>query len=166
MSHWPFIWLSHFFFFKSRAEQKPSGGILSRPDWGQWSLQMGSPHHRAPRHTVVSLTLYHTWDVVVQMSYYVVLWATFDVSVALVVLKRVQCSPIDFSLCFHSEGGVFKAHLTFPKDYPLRPPKMKFITDIWHPNGRYRCSTLCMILPVFVDLFEEVEGMSFTEMAI
>lgn len=39
----------------------------------------------------------------------------------------------------HSEGGVFKAHLTFPKDYPLRPPKMKFITDIWHPNGRYSC---------------------------
>ncbi|KAM7067408.1 ubiquitin-conjugating enzyme E2 G1 isoform 2-T2 [Molossus nigricans] len=33
------------------------------------------------------------------------------------------------------EGGVFKAHLTFPKDYPLRPPKMKFITEIWHPNG-------------------------------
>uniref|UniRef100_A0A8C4WVV0 Ubiquitin-conjugating enzyme E2G 1a (UBC7 homolog, yeast) n=1 Tax=Eptatretus burgeri TaxID=7764 RepID=A0A8C4WVV0_EPTBU len=33
------------------------------------------------------------------------------------------------------EGGVFKAHLTFPKDYPLRPPKMRFITDIWHPNG-------------------------------
>uniref|UniRef100_A0A3B3DBB4 Ubiquitin-conjugating enzyme E2G 1a (UBC7 homolog, yeast) n=1 Tax=Oryzias melastigma TaxID=30732 RepID=A0A3B3DBB4_ORYME len=37
------------------------------------------------------------------------------------------------------EGGVFKAHLTFPKDYPLRPPKMKFITDIWHPNvGKLR----------------------------
>ncbi|OCT95121.1 hypothetical protein XELAEV_18012805mg [Xenopus laevis] len=32
------------------------------------------------------------------------------------------------------EGGVFKAHLTFPRDYPLRPPKMKFITEIWHPN--------------------------------
>ncbi|KAJ7308916.1 hypothetical protein JRQ81_008193 [Phrynocephalus forsythii] len=32
------------------------------------------------------------------------------------------------------EGGVFKAHLTFPKDYPLRPPKMRFITEIWHPN--------------------------------
>uniref|UniRef100_A0AAV2J8F9 UBC core domain-containing protein n=1 Tax=Knipowitschia caucasica TaxID=637954 RepID=A0AAV2J8F9_KNICA len=32
------------------------------------------------------------------------------------------------------EGGVFKAHLTFPKDYPQRPPKMKFVTDIWHPN--------------------------------
>ena len=35
----------------------------------------------------------------------------------------------------HSEGGYFKAHLLFPKEYPQRPPKMKFITDIWHPNG-------------------------------
>jgi len=34
----------------------------------------------------------------------------------------------------HFEGGFFKAHLIFPKEYPLRPPKMKFITDIWHPN--------------------------------
>lgn len=29
------------------------------------------------------------------------------------------------------EGGFFKAHLLFPKEYPLRPPKMKFITEIW-----------------------------------
>ncbi|XP_030624538.1 ubiquitin-conjugating enzyme E2G 1b isoform X2 [Chanos chanos] len=32
------------------------------------------------------------------------------------------------------EGGFFKAHLNFPHDYPLRPPKMRFITEIWHPN--------------------------------
>ncbi|XP_029565430.1 ubiquitin-conjugating enzyme E2 G1 [Salmo trutta] len=32
------------------------------------------------------------------------------------------------------EGGFFKAYLTFPHDYPHRPPKMKFITEIWHPN--------------------------------
>ncbi|XP_038949992.1 ubiquitin-conjugating enzyme E2 G1-like [Rattus norvegicus] len=32
------------------------------------------------------------------------------------------------------EGGVFKAHLTFPKDYLLWPPKMKFITEVWHPD--------------------------------
>ncbi|EHB03920.1 Ubiquitin-conjugating enzyme E2 G1 [Heterocephalus glaber] len=31
-------------------------------------------------------------------------------------------------------SGILKAHLTFPKDYPLCPPKMKFITEIWHPN--------------------------------
>lgn len=32
------------------------------------------------------------------------------------------------------EGGFFKCHLIFPKEYPLRPPKLKVITDIWHPN--------------------------------
>lgn len=32
------------------------------------------------------------------------------------------------------EGGLFKAHLTFPVDYPLQPPKMTFKTEIWHPN--------------------------------
>lgn len=26
------------------------------------------------------------------------------------------------------------AHLHFPKEYPLRPPRMKFVTDLWHPN--------------------------------
>jgi hypothetical protein len=35
------------------------------------------------------------------------------------------------------EGGVFPAELKFPKDYPLAPPKMKFLTDMWHPNGTF-----------------------------
>ncbi|KAJ3181104.1 ubiquitin-conjugating enzyme E2 G1 [Gaertneriomyces sp. JEL0708] len=32
------------------------------------------------------------------------------------------------------EGGFFKARLSFPTSYPQMPPKMKFISDIWHPN--------------------------------
>ncbi|EYB95859.1 hypothetical protein Y032_0155g3057 [Ancylostoma ceylanicum] len=32
------------------------------------------------------------------------------------------------------EGGFFKAILDFPKDYPQKPPKMKFVSEIWHPN--------------------------------
>uniref|UniRef100_A0A669ERA0 Ubiquitin-conjugating enzyme E2G 1b (UBC7 homolog, yeast) n=1 Tax=Oreochromis niloticus TaxID=8128 RepID=A0A669ERA0_ORENI len=40
------------------------------------------------------------------------------------------------------EGGFFKAYLTFPYDYPLRPPKMRFITEIWHPNGHHLSSLL------------------------
>ncbi|CAE1155773.1 UBE2G2 [Acanthosepion pharaonis] len=34
--------------------------------------------------------------------------------------------------CF--EGGVFPARLMFPPDYPLSPPKMKFNSEIFHPN--------------------------------
>ena len=34
------------------------------------------------------------------------------------------------------EGGVFPARLTFPSDYPLSPPKMKFTCDIFHPNSK------------------------------
>ncbi|KAF8486991.1 ubiquitin-conjugating enzyme [Russula ochroleuca] len=32
------------------------------------------------------------------------------------------------------EGGFFKARLTFPPEYPDLPPKMRFITHMWHPN--------------------------------
>jgi len=32
------------------------------------------------------------------------------------------------------EGGFFKAHLIFPPEYPQKPPKMKFISEFWHPN--------------------------------
>ena len=37
--------------------------------------------------------------------------------------------------CF--EGGVFVTELIFPPDYPLSPPKMRFISEIFHPNGKY-----------------------------
>jgi len=32
------------------------------------------------------------------------------------------------------EGGVFRACISFPSDYPLSPPKMKFTSALWHPN--------------------------------
>ncbi|KAJ9062977.1 ubiquitin conjugating enzyme Ubc7/UbcP3 [Entomophthora muscae] len=32
------------------------------------------------------------------------------------------------------EGGLFSATLSFPKDYPLSPPKMKFTCPMFHPN--------------------------------
>ena len=33
------------------------------------------------------------------------------------------------------EGGVFTAILTFPSDYPMSPPKMRFTCPMWHPNS-------------------------------
>ena len=32
------------------------------------------------------------------------------------------------------EDGIFKLDIKIPKEYPFRPPKVKFITKIYHPN--------------------------------
>lgn len=41
------------------------------------------------------------------------------------------------------EGGVFPAELKFPKDYPLAPPSMRFLGEVWHPNGESVQSREC-----------------------
>ncbi|TPX33012.1 hypothetical protein SmJEL517_g04040 [Synchytrium microbalum] len=41
------------------------------------------------------------------------------------------------------EGGVLTATLTFPRDYPLSPPVMKFTCPIFHPNV-YKDGTVCI----------------------
>lgn len=32
------------------------------------------------------------------------------------------------------EGGLFKATLKFPANYPDSPPSMRFLSKMWHPN--------------------------------
>lgn len=32
------------------------------------------------------------------------------------------------------DGGCFHCTLTFPKDYPLSPPVLRFSKPLWHPN--------------------------------
>ena len=33
-----------------------------------------------------------------------------------------------------SEGGIFRLELFLPEDYPMTPPKIRFLTKIYHPN--------------------------------
>ncbi|XHF96552.1 hypothetical protein AWENTII_000179 [Aspergillus wentii] len=32
------------------------------------------------------------------------------------------------------EGGIFRLELFLPEDYPMTPPKIRFLTKIYHPN--------------------------------
>lgn len=41
------------------------------------------------------------------------------------------------------EGGIFKLELTFTTEYPMSPPKVKFLTPVFHPNI-YKDGSICM----------------------
>ncbi|KAK9782856.1 hypothetical protein SCAR479_01199 [Seiridium cardinale] len=41
------------------------------------------------------------------------------------------------------EGGVFKMTMTFPDEYPTKPPKCKFTPPLFHPNV-YPSGTVCL----------------------
>ena len=56
-------------------------------------------------------------------------------------LKGTINGPI--GTCY--EGGVFEIDIQIPKQYPFEPPKMKFLTKIWHPNISSQTGAICLV---------------------
>jgi ubiquitin-protein ligase len=48
------------------------------------------------------------------------------------------------------EGGVFEIDIVIPKQYPFEPPKMKYMTKIWHPNISSQTGAICLVCRLLV----------------
>ncbi|CDJ38754.1 ubiquitin-conjugating enzyme, putative [Eimeria necatrix] len=42
------------------------------------------------------------------------------------------------------EGGVFILDINIPSDYPYNPPKINFVTKVWHPNVSSQTGAICL----------------------
>lgn len=42
------------------------------------------------------------------------------------------------------EGGVFVLEIKVPETYPFNPPKIRFVTKIWHPNVSSVTGAICL----------------------
>ena len=42
------------------------------------------------------------------------------------------------------QAGVFLVEIKIPQDYPFAPPKMRFITKVWHPNVSSQTGAICL----------------------
>ena len=51
------------------------------------------------------------------------------------------------------QGGIFKFEMKFPKEYPNKPPKLQFITPLFHPNIYTNGKVCISILHEGVDQF-------------
>ena len=41
------------------------------------------------------------------------------------------------------EGGIFNLQFKFPDNYPFKPPEVKFLTTVYHPNIKLDTGEIC-----------------------
>jgi len=44
------------------------------------------------------------------------------------------------------EGAFFELEILIPETYPLKPPQVKFITPVFHPNVHFKTGEICLDL--------------------
>eukprot|EP00252_Welwitschia_mirabilis_P023459 TRINITY_DN6628_c0_g1_i1.p1 TRINITY_DN6628_c0_g1~~TRINITY_DN6628_c0_g1_i1.p1 ORF type:complete len:196 (+),score=47.31 TRINITY_DN6628_c0_g1_i1:151-738(+) len=54
------------------------------------------------------------------------------------------CGTITGPLDTPYENGLFKIDIRLPAAYPFEPPKMQFLTRVWHPNISSQNGAICL----------------------
>ena len=66
----------------------------------------------------------------------------------MMILHAVIQGPTDSEW----EGGLYHLLIEFPHDYPLKPPSVRFLAKIFHPNSNsYRFHLYLILLAVYPD---------------
>eukprot|EP00475_Leptophrys_vorax_P015891 TRINITY_DN22272_c0_g1_i1.p1 TRINITY_DN22272_c0_g1~~TRINITY_DN22272_c0_g1_i1.p1 ORF type:complete len:193 (+),score=4.50 TRINITY_DN22272_c0_g1_i1:74-652(+) len=55
-----------------------------------------------------------------------------------------MCGTITGPVGTPYEGGTFAVDIVLPEHYPFKPPKMTFITKVWHPNVSSQNGAICL----------------------
>mmetsp|Transcript_9097 Transcript_9097/g.15856 ORF Transcript_9097/g.15856 Transcript_9097/m.15856 type:complete len:191 (+) Transcript_9097:137-709(+) len=42
------------------------------------------------------------------------------------------------------DGGLYEIEIILPNQYPFEPPKMRFVTKVWHPNISSQSGAICL----------------------
>jgi ubiquitin-protein ligase len=51
------------------------------------------------------------------------------------------------------DGGIFYVDILIPPQYPFEPPKMKFITKVFHPNISSQTGAICLVRLLYYRYF-------------
>ena len=119
----------------ARAEPEPHRGLLRGSRGRLQRLRVADHHHGSSRHHVVrprsDPPLARGFP---RLETSKAPRAVFE-RTAVRALRRRDArltSPDPFPS--RSEGGFFTANMSFPQDYPNKPPTVRFVSEMWHPN--------------------------------
>ncbi|XP_021733655.1 ubiquitin-conjugating enzyme E2 4-like isoform X2 [Chenopodium quinoa] len=65
-------------------------------------------------------------------------------------VETINDAVNEFNVVFHGpkespyDGGVWKIHVKFPDSYPFKPPSIRFLNKIFHPNIDEHSGSVCL----------------------